>query len=213
MTWPSAACWLLSVLVLAQKAVAQNPTPTQNTDTAAHTPNTGYNGGDDNPEDPSDAGAAGTQQGGFSLSKGGLAAIIVVISLVVILGGKNSSLHSPSNVNTHTYTVSSAVLFWLAKKRQWDVRQSLRRASRRLTGRSTVDRPATKRQNRRTGVRLASPPAGRRKQPGREKDLEKGLSEMPKRGTTTTKITSTFDVDTPTPKPQGWKGLTLSGKK
>ncbi|KAL5393952.1 hypothetical protein PMIN06_007609 [Paraphaeosphaeria minitans] len=195
MTWPSAACWLLSVLVLAQKAVAQNPTPTQNTDTAAHTPNTGYNGGDDNPEDPSDAGAAGTQQGGFSLSKGGLAAIIVVISLVVILG------------------VSSAVLFWLAKKRQWDVRQSLRRASRRLTGRSTVDRPATKRQNRRTGVRLASPPAGRRKQPGREKDLEKGLSEMPKRGTTTTKITSTFDVDTPTPKPQGWKGLTLSGKK
>lgn len=100
MTGASAAYWLLSVLVLAQNAVAQDPTPTQNTDTAAHTPNTGYNGGDDNPMDPSDAGAAGSQTGGFSLSKGGLAAIIVVISLVVILGGKGSLLYPPKDTRT-----------------------------------------------------------------------------------------------------------------
>ncbi|KAL1610650.1 hypothetical protein SLS60_002320 [Paraconiothyrium brasiliense] len=189
----SAAYWMLSLLVLAQKVAAQDATPTQNTDTAAHTPNAGYNGGDDNPLDPSDAGAAGEQKGGFSLSKGGLAAIIVVISLVVVVG------------------VASAVLFWLAKKRQWDVRQSLRRASRRITGRSTADLSAAKRQNRRTGVRLDSPPAGRRARPGQEKDLEKGLSDNPKRGTTTTKITSTFDLETPTPK-AGWK-MSLPGKK
>lgn len=89
----SAAYWLLSFLVLAHQVVAQDPSPTQNTDTAAHTPNTGYNGGNDNPLDPSDAGAAGAQNGGFSLSKGGLAAIIVVISLVVIVGSKTSLPH------------------------------------------------------------------------------------------------------------------------
>lgn len=194
MTRASAAYWLLVGLVLAHKVVAQDSTSSENTDTAAHTPNTGYNGGEDNPVDPSDAGAAGAQKGGFTLSKGGLAAIIVVIGLVVVLG------------------ISSAVLFWLAKKRQWDVRQSLRRASRRLTGRSTADLPATKRQNRRTGVRLNDPPMPRRNRPGQEKDIEKALEESSNRGKTTTKITSTFDVDTPTPK-GNWKGLTLPGKK
>ncbi|KAF1976851.1 hypothetical protein BU23DRAFT_551286 [Bimuria novae-zelandiae CBS 107.79] len=186
----AAAYWLLAGLVLAQKVIAQD---SENTDAPAQKPSAGYNGGDDNPVDPSDAGAAGAQKGGFTLSKGGLAAIIVVIALVVVVG------------------VSSAVLFWLAKKRQWDVRQSLRRASRRLTGRSTADLPATKRQNRRTGVRLNSPPAPRRARPGREKDVEKGLQEDPRRGKTTTNITSTFDVETPTPK--GWKGMMLPGKK
>jgi hypothetical protein len=97
----SAAYGLLSLLVLVQKAIAQDPTPTQNTDTAAQTPNTGYNGGEDNPIDPSDAGAAGAQKGGFSLSKGGLVAIIVVISLVVILGGRISLLQSSRDASTH----------------------------------------------------------------------------------------------------------------
>lgn len=96
----SVAYWLLSALVLAQHVVAQDPTPTQNTDTGAQTPNTGYNGGDDNPKDPTEAGAAGTQQGGFSLSKGGLAAIIVVISLVVVLGGKISLPYPQSPILT-----------------------------------------------------------------------------------------------------------------
>lgn len=192
----TAPYWLLAGLLLAQNVVAQDPTPTKNTDTAAHTPNTGYNGGEDNPIDPTDAGAAGAQKGGFTLSKGGLAAIIVVIALVIIVG------------------ISSAVLFWLAKKRQWDVRQSLRRASRRLTGRSTADLSATKRQNRRTGVRLNSPPAPKRAtgRPGQEKDIEKALQDDPKRGKTSTNITSTFDVETPTPK-GNWKGLSLPGKK
>lgn len=51
-----------------------------------------YNGGDDNPPDPSDAGAAGSQKGAFNLSKGALAAIIVV-AVIVVIGG--SMLHPP----------------------------------------------------------------------------------------------------------------------
>ncbi|KAF2680869.1 hypothetical protein K458DRAFT_445068 [Lentithecium fluviatile CBS 122367] len=180
---------LLSLLVLLQQVVAQDATTTAAT--PQKSANTGYNGGEDNPQDPSDAGAAGASKGAFNLSKGGLAAIIVVAVLVGVIG------------------IGSAVLFWLAKKRQWDVRQSIRRASRRLTGRSTVD-VSSKRQNRRTGVRLNSPPRPHRK-PEQERDLEKGAPHSGGQGTTKTTITSTFDVDTPTP--TGWKASVLGGKK
>ncbi|KAF2472611.1 uncharacterized protein BDR25DRAFT_178505, partial [Lindgomyces ingoldianus] len=135
--------------------------------TSQRTPNQGYNGGDDNPLDPNDAGAAGSAKGAFTLSKGGLAAIITVAVLVAVGG------------------TISAILFWLAKKRQWDVRQSIRRASRRLTGRSDV---STKRQNRRTGVRLNSPPPARSQRPLR--DVEKGLPDSSQKAKTTTTITS-----------------------
>ena len=51
----------------------------------------GTNGGNDNPQSPSDAGAEGTQTGAFTLSKGAIAAIAVVCSLVIILGSKHQS--------------------------------------------------------------------------------------------------------------------------
>lgn len=51
-------------------------------------PPAGYNGGTDNPQDPSDAGAEGAQKGAFSLSSGAIAAISVVAALVVIGGSK-----------------------------------------------------------------------------------------------------------------------------
>ena len=54
----------------------------------------GTNGGNDNPQSPSDAGAEGTQTGAFSLSKGAIAAIAVVASLVIILGSKHESCMS-----------------------------------------------------------------------------------------------------------------------
>lgn len=137
-------------------------------------PPAGYNGGTDNPQDPSDAGAEGTQKGAFSLSKGAIAAIIVV-AVIVVIGG-----------------VGSATLWWLAKKRQWDVRQSLRRASRRLTGRSTADVNKQNRNNRRTGIRLNSPPPGKNAggRPRQDRDLEKGLPLSNKEAKTTTTITS-----------------------
>lgn len=67
--------FLLPLLVLAQ----QQNEPSQ-------LPPAQYNGGDDNPPDPSDAGAAGSQKGAFNLSKGALAAIIVV-AVIVVIGG------------------------------------------------------------------------------------------------------------------------------
>lgn len=83
-TYPSS--WLLPLALLVAQTVAQATT------TQPSSPrNTGYNGGDDNPQDPSDAGAAGTSKGAFNLSKGGLAAIIVVAVLVGVLGSKHPS--------------------------------------------------------------------------------------------------------------------------
>lgn len=63
-------------LMLPLLALAQQPTDTPQP----------YNGGTDNPQDPSDAGAEGTQKGAFSLSKGAMAAIIVVACIVVVGG-------------------------------------------------------------------------------------------------------------------------------
>ncbi|KAF1995384.1 hypothetical protein P154DRAFT_538868 [Amniculicola lignicola CBS 123094] len=177
--------------LLPMVALAQDATQTlARTPTATADPQSQYNGGDDNPLDPDDAGAAGGSKEAFNLSKGALIAIIVVAVFVAILG------------------IASAVLFWLAKKRQWDVRQSIRRASRRFTGKSNV---ASKRENRRTGVRLNSPKLPTTRS-NRDKDLEKGVPASGQKGTTTTTITSQFDVDTPTTK-GGWKKPTLMGGK
>ncbi|KAF2009583.1 hypothetical protein BU24DRAFT_380079 [Aaosphaeria arxii CBS 175.79] len=174
---------LLSSFVFANRAAASVLTARVPVETNYQ----GYNGGVDNPQDPSEAGAEGASKGAFNISKGGLIAIIVVAVLVAVAGG------------------ASAVLFWLAKKRQWDVRQSLRRASRRLTGRGDVP----KRPNRRTGVRLDSPPPSKANRSPR--DIEKGLPASSQQGRTTTTITSQFDVETPTSK--GWKAQVIGGKK
>jgi len=76
---------LLPLLALAQETA----TATQSSPTSQHTTNTGYNGGEDNPQDPSDAGAAGSSNGAFTLSKGGLAAIIIVAVIVAVGGSKS----------------------------------------------------------------------------------------------------------------------------
>jgi len=74
---------LLPLLVLAQDS------------TGSELPPPGYNGGSDNPQDPSDAGAAGASKGAFSLSGGALAAIIVV-AVVVVLGSSTLTCPIPS---------------------------------------------------------------------------------------------------------------------
>ncbi|KAF2453757.1 hypothetical protein BDY21DRAFT_260222, partial [Lineolata rhizophorae] len=114
----------------------------------------------DSPETPTDenrgpdiaAGASGEDGGAFTLSKGGLAAIIVVVVVIAVFG------------------IASLVLWYVAKKRQWEVRKSIRRASRRLTGRFEASK--SRRQSRAGGVRVGTPPASKRA--NREIDLEKG---------------------------------------
>ncbi|KAF9697937.1 hypothetical protein EKO04_004488 [Ascochyta lentis] len=146
----------------------------QDSSSGSELPPAGYNGGSDNPQDSDDAGAAGSSKGAFELSSGGLVAIIVV-AVIVVIGG-----------------IGSATLWWLAKKRQWDVRQSLRRASRRITGRSTVHVNKQNRQNRRTSIRLASPPPGKNARAKQDHDLEKALPMSTKEGRTITTISSTI---------------------
>lgn len=94
--------------------------------------------------------------------------------------------------NANVPVVGSATLWWLAKKRQWDVRQSIRRASRRITGRSMVDVSKQNRQGRRASIRLASPPPGKNARPKQGHDLEKGLPMSTKEGRTITTISSTI---------------------
>ncbi|KAL1960380.1 hypothetical protein VTO42DRAFT_8340 [Malbranchea cinnamomea] len=61
-----------------------------------------------------DEGSSGDSRGSVNLSTGAQVAIIVIAVIVVILG------------------IISAVLFYLAKKRQWQVRASIRRSARRV---------------------------------------------------------------------------------
>ena len=67
------------------------------------------------PEDPNTAGASGVSKTAIRLSTRDQIAIAVVVGLVAILG------------------ITSAILFYVAKKRQWKVRASIRRSARRFT--------------------------------------------------------------------------------
>lgn len=94
--------------------------------------------------------------------------------------------------------VGSALLFYLAKKRQWEVRKSLRRSARRLTGSfKTSGQTSSRKQRGLSRITESPPPPLSRKQ-----DIEKG---------TTTTITSTFEVESPTPR--SWRQTLSFWKK
>ncbi|KAK3941673.1 hypothetical protein QBC46DRAFT_98927 [Diplogelasinospora grovesii] len=75
-----------------------------------------YTGPDSStPTDGSAAGASGSSQNSsFQLSRGGLIAIIVVVVFVTVFG------------------IGSAVLFFVAKKREWKVRETMRKSMRKV---------------------------------------------------------------------------------
>jgi hypothetical protein len=107
-------------------------------------------------------GASGSDAAAFRLSKGGLAAILIVVILVSLFGSKYDGLYTLKLILTQK-TVASIILFIVAKRRQWTMRQTLTRASRRLTGRFTQPKTpqtasAANRRSRRTGIRMGSPP-------------------------------------------------------
>lgn len=81
--------------------------------------------------------------------------------------------------------VTSVVLFILAKRRNWKIRDSIRRASRRLTGRrDTTPRSAADRRKRsgviatprKAGTTVAHPPGQKRGLAVEVADVEKGTS-------------------------------------
>ncbi|EXJ90871.1 hypothetical protein A1O1_03976 [Capronia coronata CBS 617.96] len=71
-------------------------------------------GSDPDSQSSTDAGAAGPDTGAVNLSRGATIAIAVVVSVVVVLG------------------TTLTVLYFLAKKRQWKVKEGLRRSARRV---------------------------------------------------------------------------------
>ncbi|KAI7316192.1 hypothetical protein KC315_g10861 [Hortaea werneckii] len=99
------------------QATSQSALPLPIATTASAPEYGNYNGGNagSGSDIDSDAGASGSSSS-FSLSRGGMIAVIVVVAVVAIFG------------------IASTTLFILAKRRQWNVRARLSRASRRLTG-------------------------------------------------------------------------------
>ncbi|TAQ85988.1 hypothetical protein B7494_g5688 [Chlorociboria aeruginascens] len=62
----------------------------------------------------STAGASGPDSGSITLSKGGLIAIIIVVVVISVFG------------------IASSVLWYIAKKRSWEVRKTIRKSARKV---------------------------------------------------------------------------------
>ncbi|KAI1472972.1 uncharacterized protein F4812DRAFT_454791 [Daldinia caldariorum] len=108
------------------------------------------------------AGASGSSPGAIQISHGAIVAIIVVVAVVCVLG------------------ISMAVLFYLAKKREWKVRESIRRSARKVVTALTPRRSEFPRSvkessgnSSRGRVRLDDVPPTPRLRP---EDIEKGLA-------------------------------------
>ncbi|TKA62546.1 hypothetical protein B0A49_09907, partial [Cryomyces minteri] len=146
------------------------------------------------------AGAVGSSAGAFSLSKGGLAAIIVVIVVVVVFGADGMACEK----------ALSAVLFFLAKRRQWNIRASIRQSARRLTGKfdSTKNSLSKNRAQARRGIRLDSTATGPMSTMGGRGEVRAGgrggvRGDVEKNGSQA-KI-SAFEVETPREAKADWR--------
>jgi hypothetical protein len=146
------------------------------------------------PKDGSDAGteagASGQDKGG-GISQGGMIAIIVVVVTVSVIG--STLLFHAVGVAKHPFhphrqtagtnhsqtTVVSAVLFYVAKKREWKVRESIRRSAKKVVTALTPRRSEFPRELKDGGgprskrrARLDDVPPTPRLRP---EDLEKGM--------------------------------------
>ncbi|KAH6894258.1 hypothetical protein B0T10DRAFT_246254 [Thelonectria olida] len=105
-----------------------------------------------------DEGASGDSSGNsVTLSTGGMIAIIVVLVLVIILG------------------TSTATLFMIAKKREWTMRETIRKSARKVVTALTPRRsefPSSVKESRRAKFNDV-PPTPR----VRPEDMEKGLAK------------------------------------
>lgn len=110
----------------------------------------------------SDAGASGGSSESFSLSRGAIIAIIVVACSICILGAV------------------SAVLFYFAKKRDWQIRESIRKSARRVASaltprRTTFPKDVQKRKSNKGLSRIDEIPNSPRT---RSTDIEKGNPKL-----------------------------------
>ncbi|KAI9844616.1 MAG: hypothetical protein M1837_005468 [Sclerophora amabilis] len=161
--YQSAIAALMACLLLPLQAAAQ--------DSGGESSGSSDSGGSDTVDDA--GGASGDSTGFVNLSRGATVAIIVV-AVVVGVGG-----------------VASAVLFYLAKKRQWEIRRSIRRSARRLTGNFSNAKARTSNRRERGVSRLTQERPHSKSNDAKNTDMEKG----------NTKVQSTFEIEPPTPKP------------
>jgi len=118
--------------------------------------------------DGSAAGASGSSSGSMELSRGGLIAVIIVVVVVALVG------------------IASTVLFFVAKKREWTMRETLRRSARKVVTALTPRRsefPKSVKDSVGRGGRMNKlddvPPTPRIK----PSDLEKGMGSRSDRKT------------------------------
>lgn len=82
------------------------------------------------------AGASGSSSGGIQLSGGALIAIIVVVVVVGLVGSELPKGRGTAWCRGQRLTppplVASTVLFFVAKKREWTMRETLRRSARKV---------------------------------------------------------------------------------
>lgn len=135
-----------------------------------------YTGGDDPANsgtegDGNAAGASGASDGSVQISRAALIAIIVIVVFIAMLG------------------IASSVLFYVAKKREWTIKETIRRSARKvvtaLTPRRSEFPKSVKESSVRSrgarGMRLDDVPPTPRIKP-EQLDLEKGDNETkPKR--------------------------------
>ncbi|KAF7191230.1 hypothetical protein HII31_07253 [Pseudocercospora fuligena] len=153
-----------------EKAALTTPVPAattsaplaQTTATYAQASDYGYSEGSSGNTVDTDAGASGSQSGGFTLSRGGLIAICIIVAVVALFG------------------IVTLSLFIIAKRRQWTMRQTLKRASRRLTGRGGQRSTAGDRQSRRAGLQMTAQPSRQ----GHKRGLVIAVNDVEKAGGT-----------------------------
>ena len=165
------------------------------------------------------AGASGGSDGSMNLSTGATIAIIVVVCVVILGGGKPAYPQSTWTSPLTLVTASTAVLYYFAKKRQWEIREKLRSSARRVTGLGRPKTPKTPMtpktpKPRVTRIDPPSPSQARRYQSSEEEktpiltdeqrqrsDIEQGLwtskkpsvvQVVPESG-----VQSSFDMDSP----------------
>lgn len=127
------------------------------------------------------AGAAGEDTGGMYLPQGALIAIIVVAAVFVIIGGESPSPPPPLRaIADMVLQVSTAVLFYVAKKREWKMREKFRQSARKVVNALTPRRSEFPKEVKegpirggKRGIRLDDVPPTPRLRP---EDVEKGLA-------------------------------------
>ncbi|OJD19542.1 hypothetical protein AJ78_00513 [Emergomyces pasteurianus Ep9510] len=147
-------------------------------------------------------------KGSFNISQGGIIAIAVIVGIVVILG------------------TTSAILFFIAKKRSWEIRASIRRSAKRLTAPMTPRRFSTaptssKPRNREASMRIPAHDTHAKQKPKLSPQQSKSDGSADKH-TSRKEILPPFDRDvekaadakSPTGKsefepssPRGWKQM------